>query len=138
MPLWVSLAFAVRICVPETEAGREARLTVGAALSMLMPLTVALAELPALSVTVPVTLWLEPSVLTVMGPVTLATPESASFPVKLTVTMLLYHPAALAARSRGGRDRRRRLVDVDAADRVAELPALSVTVPVTLYWYPQC
>ena len=29
MPLWVSLALAVRICVPETEGAREARLTVG-------------------------------------------------------------------------------------------------------------
>ena len=33
MPLWVSLALAVRICVPETEEGREARLTVGGVVS---------------------------------------------------------------------------------------------------------
>ena len=33
MPLWVSLALAVRICVPETDEGREARLTVGGVVS---------------------------------------------------------------------------------------------------------
>src|SRR5262245_8573137 len=62
---------------------------------MLMPDTVALALLPALSTAVPVTDWLAPSVLSVWSAVTLAMPEVASLAVKCTVTALLYQPAAL-------------------------------------------
>src|SRR5438067_1789906 len=64
---------------------------------MLMPLTVAEAVLPALSLAVPVTDCAAPSLLRVVGPAQLATAESASAQVKLTVTSLLFQPAAFAA-----------------------------------------
>src|SRR5271157_1461960 len=50
MPLWVSLALAVRICVPETEAGREARLTVGGVSSTVTVTGAEVAVFPAPSV----------------------------------------------------------------------------------------
>src|SRR4051795_8660896 len=55
------------------------------------------AVLPASSLTVPVTAWALPSVVTVCGPVQLATPDSASEQVKVTVTSDLFQPSALAA-----------------------------------------
>src|SRR5260370_27098169 len=70
---------------------------VGAELSMLMPETVALALLPAISVAVPMTDWPAPSSISVTVWVELATPEVASLAVKLTVTGPLYQPSALAA-----------------------------------------
>src|SRR3954452_5633962 len=54
------------------------------------------AVLPALSVTVPVTAWALPSVVTVCGPVQLATPDTASEQVNVTVTLLLFQPSAFA------------------------------------------
>ncbi len=70
-------------------------LKVGALLSMLMLLTVALALLPATSDAVPVTTWFSPSLLTVVGPgqpPTAAMPERESLQTKLTTTSLLFHP----------------------------------------------
>ena len=55
------------------------------------------AVLPTLSVTVPVTACALPSVLTVCGPVQLATPESASEQVNVTVTFSLFQPSVFAA-----------------------------------------
>src|SRR4030042_1429384 len=68
----------------------------GSVLSMLTPLTVAEAELPALSVAVPVTNWPAPSDETVVFGVTAATPDNTSLAVKLTMTSLLFQPLALA------------------------------------------
>src|SRR5262245_20892179 len=65
---------------------------------MLMLLTVYVALLPALSVTVPVTDWLAPSPK-VVGPERLARPERASLPLKDTTTSALYQAWPLAARS---------------------------------------
>src|SRR3712207_4808701 len=55
------------------------------------------AVLPALSLTVPVTACALPSEVTVCGPVQLATPDSASEQVNVTVTFSLFQPSALAA-----------------------------------------
>ena len=52
--------------------------------------------LPALSVAVPVALWLVPLALRVTGLVTEAIPESASVALKVTVTGVLFQPFALA------------------------------------------
>src|SRR6266852_1573700 len=71
----------------------------GGVRSMLMPETVALAVLPALSVAVPVAVWPAPSPERVTGPVTLATPDCPPMAVKLTVTGALYQPLAFGGRS---------------------------------------
>ena len=57
-------------------------------------LTVAgsVAVLPALSVAVPVTGWPLPSLVTVCGPVQLASPDSASAQENVTVTLPLFQP----------------------------------------------
>src|SRR5207253_353450 len=98
---------------------------------MLMPETVAgLAPLPALSTQLPVTDWPAPSVLRVVGASELATPERASLQVKLTVTAVLFQPAALAAGDRlpliDGAVRSMSMAETVAP---AELPALSRQVP---------
>ncbi len=54
-----------------------------------------LAVLPALSVADPLIARLLPSVDTVVGEVQLATPESASAQLKLTVTSVLFQPKPL-------------------------------------------
>src|SRR5438093_7849785 len=69
-------------------------LIVGAVLSMLIPETVALALLPALSVAVPLADWPLPSA-SVASAAQLWTPESASAQLKCTVTWLLSQPAAV-------------------------------------------
>src|SRR5258705_445518 len=116
----------------------------GAVSSMLMFDTVNVAVLPALSVIVPTTDWFAPSP-SVVGELRLAAPESASAPLKLTLTR------AFAERARTGNaeqarkgiavaeahgyvrvvpvvgvgrairraaDHRRGLVDIDVRDRV--------------------
>src|SRR4029079_3542657 len=70
---------------------------VGATLSMLIPLTVVLAVLSALSVTVPVTDWFAPLVLNVVGADEVLTPEVASLGANETVTSVLFQPFAFAA-----------------------------------------
>ena len=98
---------------------------------MLMPETVVLAVLSALSVTVPVTDWLAPLPVRVVGAVALFTPEVASAGVNDTVTSVLFQPLALAA---GVREPPMvgavlsRLTGTGAL--VALLPTLSVTVVV--------
>src|SRR4051794_21064534 len=84
----LALAAALRVAV-----------VVGAVRSMLIPLTVVLALLPARSMAVPLTDWLAPSLLKVTSPVTLARPDPglASVASKWTVTGPLYQPSALAA-----------------------------------------
>ena len=53
--------------------------------------------LPARSVAVPVTFWLAPSTGRVTGSEQVATPELSSAHTKLTVTVLLFQPAAVGA-----------------------------------------
>src|SRR5436305_3878413 len=72
-------------------------LRVGAVLSMLIPLTVALDWLSALSTAVPVTDWPAPLPDAVVGPGQLLIPDSASEQVKDAVTEVLFQPLALAA-----------------------------------------
>src|SRR5207249_6935251 len=72
----------------------------GLVLSILMPLTVTLVELPALSVAVPVAESDVPFVLRVIGDVQLAMPDPTSAHVKVTTTSVLFQPAALATGNR--------------------------------------
>jgi hypothetical protein len=71
----------------------EAMVTLGGVLSSLM-LTDVLATLPALSMAVPETDWLTPSVVTVCGGGQVATPEDESVQLNVTVGLLLFQPAA--------------------------------------------
>ena len=100
---------------------------------MLMLLTILEAELPALSVHVPVRDWSEPSVETIWGLTGVpSTSESLSVQLKLTVTAPLFQPSPSAAGdlepiTTGGV--RSMLIDPTVAE--AKLPALSVQLPVT-------
>src|SRR6478735_11967674 len=67
----------------------------GATVSTLIPLTVDVALLPALSTAVPSTLWLAPSADTDASGWQLAMPLTASPQVKCTATAALYQPLAL-------------------------------------------
>jgi hypothetical protein len=125
--LFQPAAFAAGVAAPNV--------SVGAVLSMLMLLAVAVAlTFPALSVQVPEADWLAPSLLSVTGFVHEATPEPLSVPVKLTVTSVLFQPWAFGpgealALAVGGV-----LSILTAGDwNVLLLPAASVTVtaPVT-------
>src|SRR5438094_6025471 len=71
-----------------------APLIVAAVLSMLIPETVVLALLPALSVAVPLD-YLPTRPASVLSAAQLWIPESVSAQLKCTVTSLLYQPAAL-------------------------------------------
>src|SRR5438309_11694137 len=100
---------------------------------MLIPETVVLVLLPALSVAVPVADWAAPAALRVIGLVQLAIPERTSEQRKLAVTSLLFQPLALA------RSEERRVVAgsvlsmlIPETVELALLPALSVVVPVTV------
>jgi hypothetical protein len=64
-----------------------------------MPPTVKVATLPARSVAVPITDIPRPFQLMTVGLETPSRPDSVSPPLKLTVTLALYQPAALGARS---------------------------------------
>lgn len=73
---------------------------IGAVLSILNPVVVNVALLPATSVTVTVPLTAEPSPVKINGLTlgeVLATPERASFGVNATETFVLFQPAAFAA-----------------------------------------
>jgi hypothetical protein len=104
---------------------------------MLMLLCVASAEFPALSVHVPVRDWPAPSVVTVADAGELATPESVSLQLKLTVTSVLFQPFAFAA---GDCDALAdgavlsMLIPVTVAELV--FPALSAQVPVRDWFAP--
>jgi hypothetical protein len=78
-------------------AGVGVALAVGAVLSMLIPLTVVLAVLPALSVAAPLADCPAPSVEMVCGAAHDAMPEVASLHVNATVTSCLYQPFAFGA-----------------------------------------
>ena len=74
----------------------EAMVTVGGVLSKLM-LTDVFATLPALSMAVPETDWLTPSLVTVCGGEQVATPEAESAQVNVTVGFVLFQPAPFGA-----------------------------------------
>ncbi|WP_157623267.1 hypothetical protein [Terrabacter sp. Root181] len=87
-PLYQPAAFAFVVGFPDN---------VGATLSMLIPLTVVVAVLSALSVAVPVTDWSATLPLSVVGAEEDLTPDVASLGVKVTVTSVLFQPLAFAA-----------------------------------------
>src|SRR4051794_4175733 len=87
-PLYQPAAFGFMVGLPDS---------VGATLSMLMPLMVVLAVLSALSVTVPVTDWLAALVLRVVGAEEVLTPGVGSPGAKETVTSVLSQPFVFAA-----------------------------------------
>jgi hypothetical protein len=122
-PLYQPLAFGLLVA---------AALIVGAVVSMLTPVWVSEALLPALSAQLPVALWLAPSALMVWLTFALSAPEMASLHAQLIVTALLFQPAALAA------VRLSRAIAGPLAsylkEAVAEpaLPAASVQVPLML------
>jgi len=91
----VPVSCTVAVLTVELLAG-EAMVNDGGVLSILRE-TEVLALLPALSVAVPLTTWLAPSVVTVTGAGHVATPEELSVQVNVTVTFVLFHPAALDA-----------------------------------------
>src|SRR5438067_3891740 len=124
--LYQPLALAAAVGAPLSEGG---------VLSMLMPLTLALAELPAASVAVPLDVWLAPSTSVCAGG-QLATPERASLQLKLTVTSVLFQPLALAASERSAVMVGAVLSMLTVAGSVTLLRALSVAVPVTGWSVP--
>jgi hypothetical protein len=88
----------------------RAALMVGFVWSM-FTVAVSLAELPALSKAAPTTVWLAPSLESVVGSLQLAMPESASAQWKLTSTGVLFQLSALGGACVA--DRRRCPVDAD-------------------------
>jgi hypothetical protein len=89
----------------------------------------ALAVLPAKSVAVPVTTCCTPSLATVCEAGQTATPETESLHRKVTVAVVLFHPAEF-----GAGDTVARIVGADlsaftVSDAVVEFPARSVAVP---------
>src|SRR5688572_4477435 len=77
-----------------------APVSVGGVRSMLIPSTVAWAELPALSTAVPVADWPEPSLASVVAPLQPAMPDSASLQSNVTSTAPSFQPKPLAAGER--------------------------------------
>src|SRR5215208_828224 len=112
-------------------AGFSVALIVGAVLSMLMPLFVTLAVLPAWSLTLFMTLWLAPSPKTMSSGQAPESPDRASEQVKLTVTFSLFQPLALASGLRAAAMVGAVLSIKADTERVVELPATSETVLVT-------
>ena len=78
----------------ELGAGMIVEETMGTVLSILR-VTVAVALFPARSVAVPEIIWPAPSAVTETGLGQVATPLVASEQVNVTVTLVLFHPAAL-------------------------------------------
>ena len=71
-------------------------LTAGGVLSRLM-MTLSLALFPARSTAMPVTSWSAPSVISAIGSGRMSSPERLSLATKLTVTSVLFQPAALGS-----------------------------------------
>jgi hypothetical protein len=123
---------------PLWSAGRSGvAVTVGGVLSMLIPLAVAEALLPALSVQDPVADWPAPSVEIVTGGSQASIPERASVPLKVTTTSVLFQPfpfgaGAAAAETLGGV----RSMSMPVWVSEAVLPAWSVQVPVADWFAP--
>src|SRR5436190_1362661 len=102
----------------------------GATLSMLIPPTVAVAVLSALSAAVPVTDWFAALALSVVGPLHVFTPDGLSEQLKPTVTSVLFQPLTFAAGLRvpvmPGAD----LSSFTVTEPVPLLPSRSVAVDV--------
>src|SRR5262249_1599800 len=98
MPLWsLAVPLTVTLGVRNTEAAAGASmLTLGGGRSMLV-VKVAVAWLPARSVALPSAARPVPSPVMTTGSLTSSTPERASVAWKVTVTSVLFQPAALAA-----------------------------------------
>jgi len=94
---------------------------VGATLSILTPLTVAVLLLSALSVAVPVTDWPLPLLENVVGPEQLLIPDSASEQLNDAVTSVLFQPFAFAAGER------------EPLIKGGILSSLTVTLPVPVF-----
>ena len=94
-----SVAFGEAVAVPpnNTGFGETVGARVGAVLSILMPLCVFDAVLPALSVQVPIELKAAPSTVKVWLTVGLTAPDVASLQLQLAVTFVLFQPAPFAA-----------------------------------------
>ena len=112
-------------------AGDADAVMVGEDLSI-FNVTLAEAELPALSVAVPEMVWFSPSAVTVIGAGQEAMPERVSEQVKVTVTGPLFQPLALAAGEAEAVMVGEDLSMLRLALAEAELPALSVAVPETV------
>ena len=80
---------------PAAFAGGAALALSNGGVRSILTVTGSCAVLPARSVAVPVTTWFAPSVLTGIGPEQLATPEPVAEQVNVTMTGVLFHPAAL-------------------------------------------
>ena len=76
--------------------GEAAAVMIGGVLSNLT-VTDVLSLFPALSVAVPETTWFAPSLVKVWAGGQTATPDVASLHMKVTVTLVLFQPAALGA-----------------------------------------
>src|SRR5438552_15444864 len=104
----------------------------GGVLSMLIPVTVAVALVPAWLTAVPGTVCPVPSAVTVVGLGQVAMPDCASAQVKVTVTLLLFQPLPFAAvRTAVINGLVLSMLTVTVA--VVVLPARSVAVPVTTW-----
>ena len=130
---WTSRWFGGQRVQPETGSPEMT----GGVLSMLTPLTVAVALFPALSSAVPVADCPAPSAVRVRGAEQLPTPDSPSEQLKLTTTSVLFQPLALGpgvrpAVTTGGV--LSMLIPLTVAE--ALLPARSVKVRVALWLAP--
>ena len=95
---WIGTSPAYQPSGPGPVTGAPER--VGGSVSTLMPLTVAVDVLPALSTAVPVTDWPAPLSDTVVAPGQLRIPDTVSEQVKFTVTGPSFQPAAFGAGNR--------------------------------------
>src|SRR5277367_1165317 len=92
--LSVAVTVAVPLCPGDSWLGASNPPTTGGVRSRLT-VTVVVAVRPALSVTVPVTGWLAPSVLTTTGALQVLIGEEPATQVNVTVALELFQPLAL-------------------------------------------
>jgi hypothetical protein len=102
----------------------------------MLSVTLARSMFPALSTAVPSITWLEPSVDTVIGVGHAAIPDPTSSHKKLTVTSVSLRPCVSAGGLPFAVIVGFDLSMFNATDAVAELPALSITVPDTISFAP--
>src|SRR5439155_14126947 len=115
--------------------GDRVRVIPGAVLSKLMIAAVE-ATLPARSLAVPLIDWFAPSVTTLTGEVTFATPERVSVAENVTVTSELFHPFAFAAGDCAAVSTGGVLSRLMSTVAEAWLPAKSTALPVTTCFAP--
>ena len=115
--------------------GLSMTVTAGGVTSMSNGSLVTDATLPALSVTVPVTVWLAPSDATVLSGGHVSTPDPASLHVKCAVTGVFSHPPGAGVNATVIAGSVRSMLNA-ALVTDAELPALSVAVSLTVWPAP--